>query len=91
MEEKAKEKITFWYYSFRPPKPGDRVADFIVSFSKPVKKSDLYPKLAEALGEHWNGEPTRSIFLHLSNPPRWQETRALIKGVLEELLLEAKT
>jgi len=87
MEEKAKERITFWYYGFRPPKPNDKVADLIVSFSKPVKKSDLYPKLAEALGEHWNGEPTRRVFLHLSNPPKWRETRKIIKTVLEELLL----
>ena len=87
MEEKVKEKICFGVFSVSPPKPSDKIAHFTVAFSAPLKKSDLYPKLAEALGEHWDGEPTKSIFLHLTNPLPWRKTRALIKRALEELLL----
>ena len=87
MEEKTKEKISFGVFSVVPPKPNDRIAHFTIAFSQPIKKSELYPKLAEALGDHWDGEPTKSIFLHLTNPLPWRKTRVLIKKALEKLLL----
>jgi len=92
VKERPKKKIAFGTFTlFNPPKPTDRVARFTVAFSFPIKKSVLYPKLSEVLGDHWSGEPTKSIFIRLINPPPWRKTRALIKKALEELLLEEKT
>lgn len=72
---------------FSPPKPTSKVNDFTIAFSKSLKKSDLYAKLSEALGDSW-GE-TQSIHVSLDAPLEWRETRRRIREALEPLIVES--
>lgn len=86
MQKMSEVRISIGVLSIFKPKPDAMISDFTLAFSKSVPKSKLYPKLEQAFDGHWEGEPTKSVFLHLSSPISMSELRKRIRESIEELL-----
>ena len=88
MKRRAAETISFGTFTWTVPKPTDHITHFTLAISKPVRKDLLYQAIAEALGNHWNGAPTKSISLHISRSIPWHKTRKQLVAALKPLLLK---
>jgi len=86
MEKQSATKISIGTFSIFTPKPNSEISTFTLAFNKPIPKNELYQKLYQAFNGHWNGEPVKSIFIHLEKPIPLQELRQKIKDNFEELL-----
>lgn len=78
MEQQA-AKFTIGTFNFLPPKPDTQIQSFTLALSKPMLKHELYSLLHQTFNGHWDGEPTRSLFVRLSSPMPLQELRRKLK------------
>lgn len=72
-------KMSIGTFNILPPKPDTEISSFTIAFNKPIPKYELYLKLHQTFDGEWNGEPTRSVYVHLSKPIPLQELRKRLK------------
>ena len=82
-EQKAMEaqttRISIGTFNVLPPRPDTEISSFTLALSKPITKYELYLKLHRTFDDEWNGEPTRSVYVHLSKSIPLQELRRRLK------------
>lgn len=79
MERQAEAKISIGTFNLLPPKPDTKVSSFTLAFGEAVSKPVLYGKLREVFGDYWDGEPTRSVYVHLAKPISLKVLREKLK------------
>ncbi len=89
-ERKAMEtqatKISIGTFNIFPPKPDTAVSSFTLALNKSIPRWELYAMLHQTFDGEWNGEPTRSIYIHLSKPLPLQELRRRLKESFADTL-----
>jgi hypothetical protein len=88
MERLSATKISIGTFNIFPPKPETEIKSFTLAFSTPIPKHELYLKLHEAFNSHWDGEPTKTIYVHLSKPLPLNELRQRIRKSLSDSTLQ---
>lgn len=86
MQKRAEAHISFGTWTIFAPKLTSHIGEFTMAFSKPLKRSELYVALAEALGDSWG--TTRSIRVSIETPLEWQATRKRIRSAFEHLFTD---
>lgn len=87
MERLSRSKISIGTFTILPPKPHTEIKSFTLALSQPVPKHELYAKIHETFNGHWDGEPTKSVIVHLSKPIELQELRRKLKEKFVSVLL----
>lgn len=85
MEKQSKAKISIGTFTFLKPKPNSEITNFTLAFSTPIPKNELYTKLYQAFNSHWDGEPIRSVSIHLSNPLPLSELQKRLRDNFEDI------
>lgn len=85
MEKLSKAKISIGTFTFLKPKPESKISTFTLAFSIPIPKNELYTKLHQAFNDHWDGEPIKSVSIHLSKPFPLSELRKKLRDNFEDL------
>lgn len=84
--EKQSRRVSIGVFNIFKPKPSDSVSSFTLALPKSIPKSQLYPLLKEAFDGHWDGEPTKSVFVRLSEPLPLCELRKRVRDSIEKLI-----
>lgn len=77
--ETQTHKLTIGTFNILPPKPDTKISSFILALPTAMPKHQLYQKLFETFNGHWDGEPIKSLCIHLSTPIPLQELRKILK------------
>ena len=87
MEQNSNLKISIGTLTFLPPKSNSEISNFTLAFPKPIPKADLYLKLHQVFNGHWDGEPTKSVYIQLSKPIPLHELRQKLKDNFEKIFV----
>lgn len=88
MEKISTARISIGTFTFLRPKPDNTLSSFTLAFDKPIPKNELYQKLHKAFDGNWDGDPVKSVFVHLIEPMSLKEIRKRLHESLEEILTQ---
>lgn len=86
MERQSKQKFSIGTLTFFKPKSNAKIGEFTLAFSKPLRKSEVYPILSQIFNGNLIEESVKSVFVKLKTPVPLRKILEEIKRNFDELL-----
>ena len=86
MQKQTELRYSIGTFNIFKPQPNTEVSSFTLGLSKAMTKPELYKMLAEAFDGYWNGEPTRSIYIHLDKSMPLAELQSRLRDKFKNVL-----
>lgn len=79
-------KLSIGTLTFFKPKPTAKIGTFTLAFSKPLKKTEVYPILTRIFNGNLSEETIKSLFVKLKEPISLNKIQREIRRNFNELL-----